>query len=90
MSEVVFTIQELKMGIMILLLSLFFVFSGGYFLGKKRAIDELVLHYNDECFADKIQQSLSLFCDNSESSALVFAPSDAIFETSGDQENEKN
>jgi hypothetical protein len=50
---------ELKYGGIALIFVMFFVFVGGYFLGKKRAYEELAVKYNDECFADKINQSLS-------------------------------
>lgn len=58
--------QELTIMGMILFISFVFIFAGGYFLGKKHALEELALHYEDECFADKIQQSLSLLQDQQE------------------------
>ena len=51
--------HELKYGGAALVLVVLFVFAGGYFLGKKRAYEELAVRYDDECFADKINQSLS-------------------------------
>lgn len=66
MNEIVITHQELKIGGIALIFSVIFVFAGGYFLGKKQALEEQALYYEDECFAEKIQQSLSLFCDQAE------------------------
>ena len=63
---VIITSKELMYGGVALALTLFFVFAGGYFLGKKRAFEELALQYDDECFADKISQSLSLLGEQSE------------------------
>ena len=61
-SKEVLTIthKELGYGLAVVVVGLFFVFAGGYFLGKKRALEDLVMQYDDECFADKISQSLSL------------------------------
>lgn len=58
--------KELKYILLILTISLLFIFSGGYFLGKKRMLEEIALQYEDECFADKIQQSLLLLCEQPE------------------------
>lgn len=51
--------HELKYGGTALIFVVLFVFAGGYFLGKKRAYEELAVRYDDECFADKVNQSLS-------------------------------
>jgi len=86
MSEIGVSSQEIKMGAIVLVLSLLFVFAGGYFLGKKRALEEIALHYEDECFADKVQQSLSLFGDQPELPITEFATSDTVLEALRDQE----
>lgn len=57
------TFRELTYLVVIFVFSLFLVFTGGYFLGKKNALEELVLQYDDECFAEKINQSFSVFSE---------------------------
>lgn len=73
--------QELKYGGVALVFVVLFVFAGGYFLGKKRAYEELAVRYDDECFADKVNQSLSSLYEQGDNE-----PSDAEAGNSGEED----
>lgn len=72
--------KELKYGGVALIFVVLFIFAGGYFLGKKRAYEELAVRYDDECFADKVNQSLSSLYEQGDT--------DSEGESSGDGEPE--
>jgi hypothetical protein len=76
--------QELKYGGLALVFVVFFVFAGGYFLGKKRAYEELAVRYDDECFADKVNQSLSSLYEQGDNEPTE--SSDAEVENSGEED----
>src|ERR1700730_1641325 len=57
--------KELYYGIAALMCAALFIFVSGYFLGKKRVLEELAAQYDDECFADKVYQSFASLADSS-------------------------
>lgn len=87
-NNLVITHRELAYGGVALALSLFFVFAGGYFWGKRRAFEELALQYDDECFAEKISQSLSLLSEQPE--IEVDEPGTSPEDVDEEQVQEKN
>lgn len=76
--------HELKYGGIALIFIFFFTFAGGYFLGKKRAYDELAVKYEEECFADKVNQSLFSLYEQGDSEAAESEGSEASGEDESD------
>lgn len=57
--------RDLYYGVAALLCAALFIFMSGYFLGKKRVLEELAAQYDDESFADKVYQSFASLADAS-------------------------
>lgn len=57
--------RDLYYGIAALLCAALFIFMSGYFLGKKRVLEELAAQYDDESFADKVYQSFASLAEAS-------------------------
>ena len=67
-NNIIIPFCELKIISVVFFISCIFLFIGGYFFGKKQALEELAARYEDEYFADKIQQSLAVLYDQQDTS----------------------
>ena len=68
-DSLVISQKELYYGLAALFCAAIFIFVSGYFLGKKRVLEDLAAQYDDECFADKVYQSFAALTDSSAESS---------------------
>ncbi|MGC2310000.1 MAG: hypothetical protein WA432_00060 [Candidatus Babeliaceae bacterium] len=55
--------SQLQKIVIVMFLSIIFIFIAGYFWGKKTAQENLIKDYEQEAFADKIYTSLCSLCE---------------------------